>query len=150
MADKSHEEGLIRELLKNQSLGVFATEGAGQPHTSLVAFAYTDDMKSMIIATPRATRKFENLGVNPRAALLVDNRGRGEADFHDAAAVTAYGAAREVDKEQRKDLADLYLEKHPYLVDFINSSSCALVNLVVERYSLVTNFQNVSDMVVEQ
>jgi hypothetical protein len=45
-----------------------------QPYASLMAFAATDDLKRLLFATERNTRKYANLVSNPRAALLVDNR----------------------------------------------------------------------------
>jgi len=40
----------------------------------------------------------------------------------------------------------LYLEKHPYLKDFVNSPSCAFLKLTVKTYYLVRRFQNVVEI----
>ena len=55
-------------------LAVLATQHEGKPYASLVAFAATDDLKTIIFATTRSTRKFVYLSSNPAVALLIDNR----------------------------------------------------------------------------
>ncbi len=85
---------MVRELLASQGLAVVATQGAKGPHTSLVAFAATDDLRCLVFATERETRKFVNLATGPRVALLVDDRSHRPADLVEATAVTATGRAR--------------------------------------------------------
>lgn len=77
-----------------------------------MAFAATDDLKSLLFATKRATRKFDNLTRHPRIALVMDNRANQETDFQQAVAVTATGTVREVGTSERDRLVSLYLSKH--------------------------------------
>ena len=44
-----------------------------------------------LFATLRSNRKYANLSSSPRASMLIDNRGAGEANCHRAGAVTAEG-----------------------------------------------------------
>jgi len=104
---------LLRGLFSSQFLAVLATYGSGQTYGSLVAFAATDDLKSLLLATKRATRKFANLTRHPRIALVMDNRANQETDFQQAVAVTATGTVREVGTAERDRLLSLYLSKHP-------------------------------------
>lgn len=133
----------LRRLLEGQSLGVLATCGGDETHATLVAFAYSDDLHEIFFATSRGTRKFNGLLKNPRVALLVDDRSNEVRDFHDASVATAHGRASEVDVTRRDALRRSYLEKHPYLEDFVRAPSCALVSIAVESYDLVGNFQEV-------
>jgi len=139
----------LRTLLESQSLAVLATCGQGQPHGSLVAFAATDDLKQVLFATTRATRKFAQIAANPAVALVVDSRSGREEDFQQAIAVTVFGNAAEAGGTERADLLPVYLAKHPHLRDFVSSPTCALVKVVVERYSVVTDFQNVTELHIE-
>jgi nitroimidazol reductase NimA-like FMN-containing flavoprotein (pyridoxamine 5'-phosphate oxidase superfamily) len=133
----------LRRLFRSQSLGVLATSDTTRVHATLVAFAVSDDLSEALFATSRATRKFEMLNSNPKTALLVDDRGNRVDDFRDAVAATIHGPAEEVSGTRRKELEALYLEKHPYLSDFLRAPSCALLRIAVESYDLVRNFQEV-------
>jgi len=144
---KVHDQ--IKELFNSQMLGVLATEQNSQPHTSLVAFASSNDLKHILFATSRKTRKFSNLKENPSVAILVDSRSHRDSDFHSAIAVTAYGKAYEEKKDNSNVNLKHFLTKHPHLIDFVSKPTCALLKIKVEKYSIVSNFQNVRELVLE-
>lgn len=143
MKAKDHNREILLELCDSQKLAVLGTHEAGQPYGSLVAFAVPPDLKSLVFATHRTTRKFANLQSDPRVSMVLDNRSNQVADFRKAVAVTVLGRAKEVRGKERKKLAEMYLAKHPNLKEFVNSPSCALVRIRVEVYYLVRRFQNV-------
>ena len=140
----------LREFLKNlfasQRLAVLATQSKKQPYGNLVAFVATNDLKHLLFATTRATRKYANISENPKVAMVIDNRSNQEADFHQSAAVTATGAVKEVEGLKKKPLLRLYLSKHPYLKDFVSSPTCALLKMNVETYYVVRHFQDVMEL----
>ena len=138
----------VRRLLTEQRLGVLATWQPEGPHTSLVAFAATRDLRQLFILTARSTRKYRHLAEAPDVALLVDDRGNTPADFNRAKAVTAYGRLVEVPADQRADALTRYLECHPHLAGFAGAPDVALLRLEVTRYSLVQRFQEVLEIVV--
>jgi nitroimidazol reductase NimA-like FMN-containing flavoprotein (pyridoxamine 5'-phosphate oxidase superfamily) len=133
----------LRQLTTAQGLAVLSTQGAGQPYSSLVAFAATPDLRDLLFATTRATRKFHNLTAEPRVSLLVDNRSNRETDFQEAMAATAVGRAEEVAAADLTTLRDLHLAKHPSLKDFLAAPECALIRVRVEAYYVVQRFQDV-------
>jgi hypothetical protein len=136
---------LVRSLLSGQRLAVVATHTGGQPYANLVAFAASEDLKSLFFATARTTRKFENISADCRVALLIDSRQNREGDFHEAAAVTVMGSAGEAIGAEKAQALGGYLAKHPYLEDFVRAPSCALFKVIVDKYVLVRNFQNVME-----
>ncbi len=144
----SREEPMetIERLLSEQRLGVLSTQGGGRSHASLVAFAVTGDLRSVVFATSRATRKYANCQQSEEVALLVDDRVNAEVDFHQAAAVSVYGLAAEVPADQTEALERLFLDRHPYLTDFVSAPTCALMRIQVDRFSLVTRFQEVTEV----
>jgi heme iron utilization protein len=147
----THEDTLrteLQDLLGSQRLAVLSTHDRGQPYASLVAFAATGDLSRILFATARTTRKFHNLANDARVALLIDNRSNTERDFHQAMAATAIGVSREIPPGEDHGLRDLYLSKHPYLEGFLNSDSCALVEVSVAKYLVVNRFQNVFELKV--
>jgi len=137
----------IRELLESQRLAVLSTQDQIQPYSNLVAFAATPDLKYLLFATTRATRKYANLLANRRVSILIDNRSNEAADFAEAAAVTVLGQAEEMQGAELTQLLPLYLVRHPYLRDFVTSPTCALFRVSVERYILVTRFQDVREII---
>ena len=146
MADTTQAWQTLADLLASQRSAVLATQRHGQPYCSLMAFAASADLHTLIIATLRATRKYANLVAEPRVALLVDNRANQAADTQAALAVTVMGIATEVDPAARGRLAEIFLAKHPHLEDFIRSPDCAIVRIQVEKYYLVRRFQEVVEL----
>ena len=139
----------MRRLLANQGLAVLATQNAGQPHGSLVAFAASTDLRTLVFATGRATRKYAHIERDPRVALLIDNRTNSPADFENAEALTVLGDAAEADATSKAASLVLFLDKHPYLKEFAASPSCALLRVQVREYNLVQRFQQVVRLRVE-
>ena len=140
----------ISNLLTSQSLAVLASQKDGQSYANLVAFAVSDNLQIMLFATSRSTRKFSNIQGNPMVALLVDNRLNSPADFKDALAVTAIGKAMEVNGSEKEKFSSIYLAKHPQLSDFISSPNQALLRVKVSKYIVVSNFQRVLEMDVDE
>ncbi len=141
-------QAAITELLLSQKLAVLATvDPNGSSYASLIAFAASADLQRIVFATSRATRKFANLRHNPKISLLVDNRSNREDDFHEAKAVTVIGVAEIIEPPASPgNAAALYLEKHPYLEDFLTSPSTAFILVSVWRYYLVSRFQEVMEL----
>jgi nitroimidazol reductase NimA-like FMN-containing flavoprotein (pyridoxamine 5'-phosphate oxidase superfamily) len=137
---------LVRDLLQNQRVGVLATHRDQGPYASLVAFAHTEDLRHLVFATTRATRKFANITADPRVAMLIDSRSNEDEDFHRAAAATVTGTAREPDGERGNTLFRLYVARHPHLEDFAASPTCALLEFRVDTYYVVTRFQYVREL----
>ena len=136
----------LKGLFSSQRLAVLATQSKEQPYGNLVAFVATNDLKHILFATTRATRKYANISENPRVAMVMDNRSNQEADFHEAAAVTATGVVKEVKGSEKETLLRLYLSRHPYLKDFVSSRTCALLKMDVETYYVVRQFQEVVEL----
>jgi heme iron utilization protein len=136
----------VRTLLDSQAQGVLATQHDQQPYTSLMAFAVTPDLRWIVFATYRATQKHANLLANPRVSLLIDSRTNESVDYRDAVAISAQGTVSQVDGARRAELLQLYLRKHSELSDFVTAADCVLLQLEVERYYVVSQFQNVVEL----
>jgi nitroimidazol reductase NimA-like FMN-containing flavoprotein (pyridoxamine 5'-phosphate oxidase superfamily) len=141
--DIRHE---ITNLCSSQKLAVLCTQRDNQPYASLVAFVISEDLRYLYLVTPRTTRKFTNLAANPQVSVMINSSENQESDFHRAMAVTIIGSATEMSGRQRPDIIDSYVEKHPYLEDFAQSPTCAVVQINIKSYFLVKNFQNVMEL----
>ncbi len=136
----------LKSLFASQHTGVLATQQDGQPYTSLVAFASSEDLKDLFFATMRATRKFANLSPDSRVAMLIDNRSNIPSDFQWAMGVTVTGRAEELADPEKQTSLTAYLAKHPHLEDFVSSPGCAFLRIRVDTYYVVTRFQKVVEI----
>ena len=141
-----HYRERIKELCETQRLAVVSTCGDGEPYANLVAFALSPDVRSLYFATTRATHKYRNLSVNPRCALLIDNRENATRDFHEAMAVTAMGCVQELKEDEDAAARTLLVARHAYLDTFVAAPSVACFQVKVERYILVEKFQHVVEL----
>ena len=145
-SDAGKIRSALENLFKNQHLAVLATHDHGQPYTSLVAFAGSEDLKALYFVTGQATRKYANLTSDPRAAMMIDNRSNTPADIADAMAATATGSVDIVPENERIKLLSIFLQKHPHLDEFAKSPSTRLIRLNVFCYYVVNRFQNVVEL----
>ena len=136
----------VLALLDSQAQGVLATQYDRQPYTSLMSFTATPDLRWIVFATYRATRKHANLLANPRASLLIDNRTNESLNYNDVVAISAQGVVSEIDRQRHPELLQLYLRKHPELSDFVAAADCVLLQLEVESYFIVSQFQSVAEL----
>jgi hypothetical protein len=75
--------------------------------------------------------------------MLIDNRNNMEHDLYKAMCIIAKGTTLKLEKRQHTELSDLVLRKHPQLASFYNSPGTALMDLAVHKIEIVTRFQNV-------
>ncbi|MFZ0611829.1 MAG: pyridoxamine 5'-phosphate oxidase family protein [Desulfobacterales bacterium] len=150
MTDREENARRIKDLCASQKLAVLCTQSDSQPYASLMAFFVAPDLKHLYLMTPKDTRKYKNLAANPRVAVLVTSSENQPSDFQQARAATVIGSATEVSGPSRRKLIERYIEKHPHLEDFAKSPSSALIQVTVETYVLVENFQQVSELHMEK
>jgi nitroimidazol reductase NimA-like FMN-containing flavoprotein (pyridoxamine 5'-phosphate oxidase superfamily) len=138
----------IRRLVSQQSFCVLCTQGENQPYGSLIAFAFTDDLKHFFFTTPVATRKYKLLTECPQVALVIDSRCQHQDDMTQVDAVTITGKAVQIQAgtDYEKGI-DMLKHRHPYLANFLDSASTALFRIDVVRYFHVTRFQEVSQWI---
>lgn len=140
----------LRNLCISQKLAVVSTQSDGQPYASLVAFAASDDLRHIFFVTARTTRKFANLIKDARVAVLINSSVNRESDFHDAVSVTVTGTAEEIEDAERNKVLTLYLSKHPYLEDFAQAPTCAVIRVTTKSYYMVKNFQTVMELHIDR
>lgn len=133
----------ITALLESRKLAVLATQADGQPHASLMAFTPVEGIKRLVFATYRTTRKYESLRKDGRAALLI---GSGVGPFEQECTgliVTAQGRIADVPEHARQSMLTAHIKRHPEFEDFLTSPDCALLNMEVSAYQLVTSTDEV-------
>ena len=129
----SPNEALLREVVGTQYFVVLNTLGQGLPHSNLVSFAATDDMKSLVFVTGRNTRKYRNIRDNHNVSLLIDNRTNRPSDTSQAIAITVVGTARE-ETDNRSTLQAIFLARHPQLRHFVEAPDNAIMLVTIREY----------------
>ena len=135
----------LKVLNKAQRHAVLATDSGGQPYTSLIAYALTPDLKRVIFATPRSTRKYRNILKNKRVSLLIDTRSNTNKDYMSAESITIVGNAKPVRRgKSYSEMSKVLMEKHPKLTGFTTSPETSLIVVDIIHCIHVTRFQSVS------
>ena len=139
----------VEEALHSERLAVLATEGDGQPHASLIALTPFEGIGQLVFATYRNTRKYRNMALNSKVAVLMERGNDDRTDPRKSFVITAFGNAEEIGTEI-KDAALMALrKKHPDLENFTDASDCALVLVTVYEYQVVQGIDNVMYWPVE-
>jgi nitroimidazol reductase NimA-like FMN-containing flavoprotein (pyridoxamine 5'-phosphate oxidase superfamily) len=135
----------LEALDRMEYFAVLATDDDRKPYTSLINFALTPDDKTIIFATPRATRKYRNMIKTKSVALLIDNRSKKTKNLMGTEAVTVIGKARSLRRGKAwEDFANIYIKKHPALAEFVHAPSTALMVVDATRCIHVSQFQTIS------
>jgi len=132
----------VKGVIDSQYLAVLASVDTGKPYSNLVAFAVSEDLKTIVFVTSRNTRKYRNITANENISLLIDSRTNQPSDFSTAVALTIIGIAKETENEERERLVSLYLTRHPHLSQFANGPSQAIMRINVTDY-IVASFNKV-------
>jgi nitroimidazol reductase NimA-like FMN-containing flavoprotein (pyridoxamine 5'-phosphate oxidase superfamily) len=147
-APKARTPAAVHRILQQQRFAVLATAATDaasvQPYTSVMAFIATPDLRQVVVVTDRRSHKYANIRANPRVALCIDDRANDPSDTQRATVVTATGTVREAQDTERQRLLALYVDRHPYLTEFVHAPECALLCIDVGEYYVVDHFQRVS------
>ncbi len=133
----------IKSVILNETFAILSSEGKGKPHASLVASTAYNELKSLLFATYKNTRKYENILQNPKVAVLFDNRSCEIKSSKEIVVITAFGVANEIVAENLSAAKEAHLKKHHDLKEFIASTDCALFEVQVDAYQIVKGIENV-------
>jgi hypothetical protein len=141
----------IEHLVISQPYAVLCTHGQNQAYGSLVAFAFTADLRTAVFATPVATRKYRLLTEHTQVALVIDDRPDHMNNMMEVEAITVTGHAHEITPGPLYDQhARLLVARHPQLASFVAADSSALFQVKVTRFFHVSRFQEVQQWVPGQ
>ena len=144
----THYEELLEEVLNTQYFAVLNTLGEGLPHSNLVSFTETENLKALVFVTNRNTRKYKNIKENNNISLLIDNRTNHPSDVSQAIAITAIGTACE-EVENRSSLQAIFLARHPQLKQFVDDQNNAIMLITVSEY-IIAGFDKIQRLAVSQ
>ena len=134
----AYQRAGFARILRQQNTAVLGTCFMEIPRCSQVPFAVSEDLRTIVIITAQNTAKYENMAANPNVSLLVAAPAAEEATLQ-ALTVTVFVVKP---KGARKSQAmALFIRKHPELRTTASSPDTALVELKVDRYGLIADFQ---------
>ena len=114
----------------------------------MIAYAFSDDLKTYYFTTSVATRKFRLLSENRHVALVIDSRFQHIDDMTKVEALTITGKSTHITTgDEYKQVIAHLRKRHQYLHEFIEAPSTALFKIDVIRYFYVTRFQEVSQWI---
>ncbi|MBN1367126.1 MAG: pyridoxamine 5'-phosphate oxidase family protein [Dehalococcoidales bacterium] len=137
-ADSADIQLFIKKVMEKQYFAVLASVGQGQPYSNLVAYTFTEDLKTIWFITSRNTRKYDNIKANKQVSLLIDNRRNQPEDLSGAVAITAIGTVHE-ETTSTNQAKSIFLARHPYLKEFINQPGTAIIAVGISEY-IVASF----------
>lgn len=119
----------IARFILEHDLCVLATSAGDAPHASLMSYAADAQLRYLFMATPASSRKWANLGANPRLSLLIDERERvAQADRHAFRALTVSGEHIPApDKAGRRSALAQLSARHPGLRDFFHAPGMEVI-----------------------
>lgn len=80
------------DLINSCNILVLATQGGDGVHTSLMAYAASDDGSEIYMVSRQDSRKWQNIIGNPQVSLLIDDRdGKLDGKRHKIKALTVEG-----------------------------------------------------------
>ena len=102
----------IESVLKTSSFAVLATEGNGQPHTSLIAITPVENYRQIIFATYRNTLKYRNLSDNNKVAVLIEGEHFNMEGQKESVVLTIIGHTEEIIMTGNEAPYQVHLNRH--------------------------------------
>lgn len=133
-------------LLEKEKLCFLSTSHQDRPHVSLMNFTYLHE-KGLIILTSRVdTTKMSYMQQNPYVALLFTHLSSGNRP---PVSCTVYGKARVENPGEDSFYRQAHLQRHPGMEPFITGKDIAVITVHIERASIATIADQVSNWSAE-
>jgi len=139
----------IEGILKTSGFAVLATEGNGQPHTSLIAITPFGSFRQLIFATYRNTLKYRNLLQNNKVSVLIERANVNMKGLNESTVLTIIGHTEEISTEKNEAAYQAHLKRHPEMESFMLSSDCALIMVIAQSYQVVKGIDDIKWITTE-
>lgn len=143
MNDQDTLKKNIEEVLKTSEFAILATEGNGQPHTSLVAITPLANSRQIIFATYRNTLKYRNLSDNNKVAVLIEGEYLNMKGLKESVVLTITGLTEEISTDSKEEPYREHLKRHPAMESFMLSPDCVLIQIIARSYQVVYGIDDV-------
>jgi hypothetical protein len=150
MKKQSTIKEYIGAVLKTSGFGVLATEGKGQPHTSLIAITPFGNFGQIIFATYRNTLKYRNLSDNNKVAVLIEGEYFNKKGLKESVVLTIIGHTEEISIAGNEPPYQEHLKRHPEMESFMISPDCVLIRVIPQSYQVVYGIDDVMWITVDE
>ena len=143
MNNQSTIKEYIEGILKTNGFAVLATEGNGQPHTSLIAITPLGNCRQLVFATYRNTLKYRNIEYNSKVAVFIEIERVNNEDLRGRIVLTIIGHTEEISIADNKEAFQVHLKRHPEMESFMLSPDCALIMFYPQSYQVVYGIDDI-------
>jgi heme iron utilization protein len=143
MNKQNTKKEYITRILMTSKFAVLATEGDGQPHTSLIAITPLGSYRQLIFATYRNTIKYRNLIHNSKVAVLIEGASAKSKDLKRSIVLTIIGHSEEISIEENEAAFNAHLKRHPEMESFMRSSDCTLIMVIAQSFQVVNGINDI-------
>lgn len=133
----------IEGILNTTGFAVLATEGNGQPHTSLIAITPFGNFRQLIFATYKNSLKYKNLERNNKVAVLIESTCFNVTGLKETTVLTIIGHTEDISLEENEAARREHLKMHPEMESFMNSSDCVLIRVIAGSYQVVNGINDI-------
>ena len=135
----------ITDLLGQQTQCVLATMDETGPcqHVMAYAYAYSEDLFTIYLATYMDTRKFRNMLSNPKVSMIWDNRKGGIQDHVDGYSLTVTGIAEMLEGKAQDRPRAAILSRNATLDKLLSQKKCRLFSVALNEYTLTRGYDHV-------
>jgi nitroimidazol reductase NimA-like FMN-containing flavoprotein (pyridoxamine 5'-phosphate oxidase superfamily) len=133
----------ISELLGQQAQCVLATMDETCPCQHLMAYAFSEDLFTIYLATYMDTRKFRNMLLNPNVSMIWDNCKGSIQDHVDGYSLTATGMADLLEGQAQEKARRAILSRNATLDNLLSHANCRLFSVSLEDYTLTRGYDHV-------
>jgi general stress protein 26 len=135
-----HVRARMLEMIEADDICVLATaDASAEPHASLMGYVFDERQRRIYMMTQRETRKYKNIIENPRADLLIRERG-GESALTVSCSVSVVGDTDETDaiknriSKLRPGLKELAAQEEVEVLAFVIESILLLDGPVTSHF----------------
>lgn len=129
---------IIQSILSQQVQCVLATQCQGKLYQHLMAYAMSENLATITLASFRHTQKVNNIGSEPNVGLLWDNRTGNNKDHTDGFALSAQGAARILGLSC--PLTQPLLDRNASLQSLLSHDDAVIIAIRIESYHLAIGY----------
>lgn len=140
----------IEAVLNTSGFAVLATEGNGQPHTSLIAITPFGNLRQIIFATYRNTLKYRNLSNNNKVAVFIEGEYFNMKGLKDNVVLTIIGHTEEISVAGNEAPYLAHLKRHPEMEAFMASPDCVLIRVIAQSYQVVYGIDDIKWITAEE
>jgi nitroimidazol reductase NimA-like FMN-containing flavoprotein (pyridoxamine 5'-phosphate oxidase superfamily) len=133
----------VASVLNQQIQCVLATLGDKELALHLMAYAFSENLDEIYLASLENTQKVKNMRGNPKVTCLWNNRTGNNTDHTEGLAMSGFAKARELTGEDNQTALHLLSQRNATLKPLMSDPSVIIFALHIDRYQWVEGYTRV-------